>query len=121
MINADFKRLGRIVRFGLAMFLAYALLRLALVIGVPAYVLQREWLLGIRMRCQENQSICVDVHMERNVVGGWWYGYGIYFIAKKGHADQLRQIITRDAPRASDASWLSPWRYIGIRVDEGSE
>jgi hypothetical protein len=111
-------RLVRAVRICVTVFLIYAVLRLSIVIGVPAYVLQREWLLGIRQICAENKSICLGVQSERNLVGGWWYGYGLYFTARKGHAEELRQIIMRAAPRDADTTWRTPWRYIGVRVTD---
>lgn len=98
----------------------YAVVRLSIVIGVPAYFISDSWVASVQAHCAARPDLCIDVTTRRLKVGRWWYGYGFYFTARSGKAKELKALVLADMPDDEPAKLLSPWNYVGVGVQESA-
>ena len=96
----------------------YVVLRLTIAIAVPAYFINNQWVLSIKMKCLEKTELCKKVQVENAVVGNLWWGKGFYFTAAPGKEKELKAFVIRDMPEGKLERMLTPWNYVGAQFKE---
>lgn len=108
----------KLLQWSMGAFVFYAVARLAIVTGVPAYYVRAEWVTSIVNKCGQKPEWCTRSTVRRAKVGRWWYGYAFHFTTYEGKSEIFRQFVVEDLPSTPGSNDLNRWSFVGIRVTE---
>lgn len=117
-LPTTYQRVRLAAKWLLVILASYVVLRLTVAIAVPAYFLDSDWVMSIKLKCAQRPDLCVKVQANNAVVGNLWWGKGFYFTAHKGKAGELKAFVVMDMPESKQQRLLSPWNYVGAQFKE---